>query len=177
MPDWSAILGRHGPAVWQTAYRLVGNSADADECFQEACLAALAVGGREPVRDWRALLQRLAAVRAMDRLRQRYRRARREGPADLDLVPGGSPSPAEGAEAAELTGRLREALTALPPRQAEAFCLHALDGWTYADVADQLGLTADNVGVLIHRARKRLRDRLAAHQDPELTGRARETGP
>ena len=166
MPNWSEILSRDGSIVWQTAYRLLGNSADADECFQEACVAALAVSGRETVRDWRALLQRMAAARSMDRLRERYRRTRREGPGDLAALTGSVPSPLQGAEAAELAGRLRKALTTLPPQQAEAFCLHALDGWSYAEVADQLGLSVDHVGVLLHRARKQLRERLVAHLEP-----------
>ena len=70
------LAGDHragGAAVWRTAYRLLGNRADADECFQEAFLAALEVSRREPVRDWGALLRRLAAARALDRLRRRYR--------------------------------------------------------------------------------------------------------
>ena len=41
MPDWDEILTRDGPAVWRTAYRIVGNRADADECVQEAFLSAL----------------------------------------------------------------------------------------------------------------------------------------
>ena len=40
MPDWQEILSQDGPSAWRTAYRLLGNRADADECFQEACLAA-----------------------------------------------------------------------------------------------------------------------------------------
>ncbi|HKB02878.1 MAG TPA: sigma-70 family RNA polymerase sigma factor [Gemmataceae bacterium] len=172
MPDWSAILSRDGPVVWQTAYRLLGNSADADECFQEACLAALAASGRQTVRDWRALLQRIAAARAMDRLRERYRRARHEGPGDLAAFAGSNPGPPEGATAGELAEQLRLALTRLPPQQAEAFCLHALDGWSYAEVADQLGLSVDHVGVLLHRARKQLRERLAAHLDHQPSAEA-----
>jgi RNA polymerase sigma-70 factor, ECF subfamily len=166
MPNWSEVLSRDGPAVWRTAYRLLGNSADADECFQEACLAALAASRKEPVRHWRALLQRLAAARAVDRLRERYRRAGRESAADLSALPAGDLSPVLGAEAAELAGRLREVLTDLPRPQAEVFCLHALDGWSYAEVADQLGLSIDHVGVLLHRARQQLRELLAAHLDP-----------
>ena len=27
MPDWPTILSRDGPAVWRTAYRLLGNRA------------------------------------------------------------------------------------------------------------------------------------------------------
>ena len=44
MSDWQDILSRDGSAVWQTAYRYLGNRADTDECFQEAFLAAFALG-------------------------------------------------------------------------------------------------------------------------------------
>src|SRR5262245_26492287 len=161
MPDWQDILSREGPAVWRTAYCLLGHHADADECFQETCLAALEVSRRQPVRYWRALLRRLATTQALNRLRDRYRRGRHERPADLSAVPGPAPTAAQAAEEAELAEELRQALTQLPQQQAEAFCLHALDGWSYRDVAEQLGLSIDAVGVLLHRARQRLRALLA----------------
>ena len=41
MPDWEAIIREHGPAVWQTAYRLVNDRADADDCMQETFVAAV----------------------------------------------------------------------------------------------------------------------------------------
>ena len=28
MVDWQVIIKKHGPAVWQTSYRLLGNHAD-----------------------------------------------------------------------------------------------------------------------------------------------------
>src|SRR3954451_16250657 len=74
MPDWEEVLSRDGPAVWRTAYRLLGNPADADECFQEAFLDALKVSRRVAVLHWRGLLQRLVAARAVDRLRRNRRR-------------------------------------------------------------------------------------------------------
>ena len=69
MPDWQEILSRDGGAVWQTAYRYLGNRADADECFQEAFLAAFKFSRHHEVTNWRAILKRLAAARAIDRLR------------------------------------------------------------------------------------------------------------
>src|SRR5947209_7153892 len=106
MPDWQEILSRDGPAVWRTAYRLLGNRADADECFQEAFLAALEVSRREGVTHWHALLQRLAAARAVDRLRERCRRRAREQAIDWDAVRGRVPPPSQHAEEAELSERL-----------------------------------------------------------------------
>ncbi len=161
MVDWQAILARDGPAVWRTAYRVVGNQADADECFQEAFLGALALSRRQSVENWRALLQRLAAARAIDCLRLRMRRRIREQETDLDTIDGRGPSPARQAEDAELAHQLREALAGLPAKQAEVFCLHCLESWSYQEIAHHLAITVDAVGVLLYRARRRLRNQLA----------------
>jgi len=171
MPDWQDLMNQDGKAVWQTAYRLLGNRADADECFQEAFLAALEVSRREKVQHWGALLRRLAAVRAVDRLRQRYRH--RSGPqvADWDALPGTARLPSEIAEDSELGERLRAALASLPPKQAEVFCLHHLENWSYQETASHLAISVDSVGVLLHRARHRLRQLLGSFSDAPTVAR------
>jgi RNA polymerase sigma-70 factor, ECF subfamily len=163
MPDWQEIVDRDGNAVWGTVYRIVGNQADADECFQEAFLAAWEVSRREQVQNWRALLMRLGAARAVDRLRQRHRRTSRQKTADWDAVAGHEPTPSQSAEDAELSEQLRRALARLAPKQAEIFCLHCLEGLSYQEIAEQLAITANSVGVLLHRARKHLRLLLDAY--------------
>jgi RNA polymerase sigma-70 factor, ECF subfamily len=161
MPDWDEILTRDGPAVWRTAYRIVGNRADADECFQEAFLAALEISRRGPVRHWCTLLQRLATARAVDRLRSRLRRGRHDAVADWDALGGPAPLPSKSVEDAELSAQLRAAIARIPMKQAEAFCLHALEGWSYREIAQHMDVTAGSVGVLVHRARIRLRQLMA----------------
>lgn len=161
MDDWPTIVARHRSRVWQTAYRLLGNHADASDCFQETFLAALQVSRREAVRDWAALLARLAARRALDRLRSRMRRAVRYGaPADWQSVASPEAGPVEEAEASELAVRLRQALAQLPAEQAEMFCLRWLDGMSYRQIGRALGLKTSAVGVLLHRGRVRLREML-----------------
>jgi len=160
MPDWQEILSRDGDAVWQTAYRYLGNRADTDECFQEAFLAAFEVSRRQDVQNWRALLKHLAAARAVDRLRRRRRQASRDQAPDWDSVPDHAPTPHQIAEDAELSERLRAALALLPPSQADAFCLHCLEGFSYQEVAQHMAVSVDAVGVLLHRARNRLRQLL-----------------
>jgi RNA polymerase sigma-70 factor (ECF subfamily) len=174
MPDWQEILSRDGPAAWQTAYRLLGNRADADECFQDACLDALEVSRREEVRNWRALLQRLAASRSVDRLRLRRRSKLTGCMSAWDQVRDGSPSPPQNAEEAELTAQLRTVLGQIPPKQAEAFCLHCIEEWSYQDIAQHLAISIDAVGVLLHRARKRLRQLLAAFGESRPAGLQKE---
>ena len=162
--DWEGLVRDDGPAVWRAAYRLLGNTADADECFQEAFATALQISRRsEPVRNWRALLIRLSSAKAIDRLRQRIARTTREVPGvDVSALSDDRNSrPNDRAEQAELSARLRVALAHLPPKQADVFCLHCLEDFTYREIAEQLETSTDEVGVLLHRARLALRERIA----------------
>ena len=165
MPDWQEILNRDGPTAWRTAYRLLGNRADADECFQEACLAALEVSRREVVHNWQGLLRRLAVARSVDRLRAKKRARSQTAASGLHQLQDDSPSPPQDAEDAELASKLRLALGRIPPKQAEAFCLHCIENSSYQEIAQSLRISIDAVGVLIHRARKHLRELLVEFHD------------
>ena len=63
--DWQMIVKKHGPAVWQTAYRLLGNHADAADCFQETFVSALKVSRKQRVRNFPALLVRPVTTQAI----------------------------------------------------------------------------------------------------------------
>ncbi len=161
MIDWQDILSREGPVVWRTAWRLLGNRADADEVFQESFVSALEYSRTHEVKHWRALLQRLATTRAVDRLRQKIRRRGREDALPEDHLLASGLSPPQMAENAELSERFRAALAEINPKQAEVFCLFHLDGWNYPEIAEHLAVSTDVVGVWLHRARGRLRELLA----------------
>jgi RNA polymerase sigma-70 factor (ECF subfamily) len=160
MIDWDEIVRREGSAVWRTAYRLLRNRADADECYQETFLAALEVSNRQPVHNWPAFLKRLATNRAIDRVRKRLRRKVNEEFADPELVSSVDYDPSQHAEAAELASALRWAIAQVPKRQAEVFCLHEICETSYQEIADQLGITVNSVGVILHRTRQKLQQLL-----------------
>ena len=164
--DWKTILERDGPTAWRAAYRLLGNAADADDCLQDAVLTAMQLSRREPIANWRALLTRLTSTRAMDQLRQRYRSRMSVD----DQVPAiADPhDPGDTAQLDELRSQLRIALAHLSQEQATAFCLCALEGCTYTDAGEQLQTPASTIGVLVHRARQRLRE-LLHNFDPTPT--------
>ena len=163
MPDWDTIVGQQGRVVWRTVYRILGHHADAADCFQETFVSALSASRRQRVENWGGFLQRLATARALDRLRHRMRQSGRdERFADESAVPCPSPGPLLQAEAHELNDQIRQALANLPPKQAEAFCLHYLDQWSYYEVGQHLGIAANAVGSLLHRARAGLRESLSS---------------
>jgi len=154
--DWQVIIEEHGQAVWRIAYRLLGNRADAADCFQETFVSALEFCRRHRVRNFSGLLTRLATARAIDQLRRRFRRTNFEsGLAELPDVQSTNPGPAQ---QQELTDGLRELLSELPPHEAQAFCLRYLNDMSYRQIADGLGVTSNAAGVLLHRARAKLKE-------------------
>jgi RNA polymerase sigma factor (sigma-70 family) len=167
--DWPVIVKDCGPIVWQTAYRLLGNHADTADCFQDTFLAALEVSRREHVRNVAGLLVRLATTRAIDRLRQRGRQARRQvdGHDGEDLSSSSQPDPAGRAQTQELAWQLREAIGGLPPQEAKVFCLRYLSEMSYRQIARELNIGINAVGVSLYRAKARLREALGAAQRQE----------
>jgi len=158
MVDWKAIVERHSLRVFQVSYRLTYDRHEAEDAMQEAFVDALELSRREPVKDWGALLTVLATRRGIGRLRRRKGRSRREEPADWHAVASRSPSPGQRAEDAELSEQLRKALGRLPPRHAEVFWLHDVEGWGHDEIAGELDLSVGNVRVCLHRARAALRE-------------------
>jgi RNA polymerase sigma-70 factor (ECF subfamily) len=156
--DWQIIIEKHGPAVWQTAYRLLGDKDDAADCFQDTFVCALELSQRQRIRSFSALLTRLATTRAIDQLRRRFRQSQCNAvSADWDVVPSTNPGPAQMAQQQELAARLRESLTQLPPQEAKVFCMRYLNDMSYRQIAKALGIKINAAGVLLHRARAKLR--------------------
>lgn len=157
--DWNIIIKEHGPAVWQTAYRLLGNPADAADCFQETFVSALSFCRRQRVRNYSALLARLATARAIDQLRRRFRQTQSKTDfIDCTVEEYDNAEPYEQVERQELADKVRQSLSALTPQEARVFCLRYLNDMSYREIAKQLGISTNSAGVLLHRARTRLRE-------------------
>ena len=177
MVDWAQIVHQHGPLVWTTAYRLLRHDADAADCFQRTFLSALMLSRTQTIHNWPGLLRQLGTARALELLRQRMRQMQRVRPLIADAtVSCREPGPEQAAAVSELSDQLRQALGLLDARQAEVFCLASLEGHSYAEIADQLGLTVNHVGVLLNRARQALRERLRCHE-PVQPGASAEVKP
>lgn len=85
-----------------------------------------------------------------------------EGRAVEDLRTSG---PLQAVMQTELEGMLEEGLGQLPIAQRAAVELRSL-GYSLAEIAEALGTSPDNAGVLVHRARKALAGFLAGYMGP-----------
>lgn len=161
--DWQAVVKNQGPLVWQTAYRLLGDHADTADCFQETFAAAFEIASRQRVRNMAGLLVRLATMRAIDGLRRKSRREGHRAQAHRTHgTAGGGPDPLDEVEAQELSWKLREAIAQLAPQEGKVFCMRHLNEMSYRQIAKELNMKVNAVGVVLHRAKTRLRDALEA---------------
>ena len=69
--------------------------------------------------------------------------------------------PSRRMELAEFRQALETALGKLPPRIAQVFQLYAVEERSNHEVCDRLGISENNLWVMLHRARKQLRTELA----------------
>ena len=165
MVNWDDIREQYGATVWSTVYRILANEADALDCYQDVFLEAMERTHLEQVKSWEAFLTWLSANRAIDALRLRKRRNRShslENDSALDL----NHDPVEAAFHDELVAAVRDELCHIPSSQAKAFWLSRVEGLSYQEIADQMNLQTNGVGVLIHRARQQLQTKLS-HFKPE----------
>ena len=152
MTDWNRIVRDHGPMVFGTAWRILGHVADTEDVVQEVFLHAHQYQQTRTVRHWPALLRRLAACRALDRLRQRRSTVSLDG---FDVF-ATTDAPDELAVRNELAVRLRDALAHLPEREATVFCLRYFEDLSYDKIAEMLGIRRGAVAAALHKARTKL---------------------
>ena len=152
--DPEALAREYGPLVFRAANRVLGEATQAEDVQQEVFLRLLE-SRRDGVDSWPAYLTTAATRQAIDELRRRQRwwamlpRWTLESQAT-------SPSAEDAGIQAERASRLRRSLGRLSRREAECFALRYLEGLDLPEVAAALSLTENNVGVILHRARRRL---------------------
>ena len=161
MADWKTTIEMYGPDVWRIVYRIVGNEADASDCFQEVFLAVVQSARKKPVRNMPGFLRLLAVQRSIDYLRSRrkHRLTTAESP-NAKEVAGNLPSPDQPIQSDELVAAVRRALAELPPAEAEAFTLRAFQDLSYRQIAQTMRVKESYAGVLINRARAKLQELL-----------------
>lgn len=125
--------------------------AEAEEIVQEIFLR-IERSGQTPVGDPLGYIYRIGLNLAIDRVRERQRRAKREeawGEANThrmgDAFIDERPSPFAEVAARQRGQRIASALASMPPGAARAFRMHKIDGLSHHEVADQLGISRKGV--------------------------------
>jgi RNA polymerase sigma-70 factor (ECF subfamily) len=168
-PAFASRHASHADAVSRLCRRLLGSAPAAEDAAQEIFLRARrGYTGYDPRQPFRAWLLGIARNHCIDVLRRRGLEGRIFSAADLDPgdLRGDSPSPLTLALAAEQRENLLESIEALPDRYRVPLVLRYFEELDYKAIAEALDLTHENVGVLLYRARRRLREALAEENAP-----------
>jgi RNA polymerase sigma-70 factor (ECF subfamily) len=155
---FTALVDRHGPAMYRYVLRMVQDPEVAADCLQDTLVAAWTgfpgFRGESTPRTW------LFGIATRQAYRHRRRAARLPGPLPDGLVEAAPRAPDQDVVDTALVEALDIALLALPPLQRSCWLLREVEGLHYAEIADILGTTHDAVRGTLHRARATLAERM-----------------
>jgi RNA polymerase sigma factor (sigma-70 family) len=179
---FAGLIQRHYPMVHALCTRALGDADLARDATQEAAVTAMLGLARLRHDDrFGAWLAGIALNMCRRLLRDRDRSAfSLEALLDNRLIsePAGTgPDPAEAAAAAEVTRRIKDAVSALPPGQRQATEGYYLSGLTQAETATWLRIPPSAVKTRLHKARATLRASLSDYQPERHTPMATEMVP
>lgn len=156
------LVTRHQDSAWNTAYRFLGNRADAEDAAQDAFLRILDSTDRyHPTASFRTYLFRIVTHLCFDLLRRK--RLRQHEPL-LDIAESG-PSPETASIVDERVAAVQHALDTLPPVQRMAIVLRYYEDMGYREIAAVLDTTVKGAERLLARARATLENRLGRFLD------------
>lgn len=176
VPTWDQIVADHSTRVYRLAYRLTGNAYDAEDLTQEVFVRVFRSLHTYTPGTFEGWLHRITTNLFLDQARRKSRIRFDALPEDAD---NRLPSPVATPDVAYLSqmfdADVEAALAELPPDFRAAVVLCDVEGLSYEEIADVLGVKMGTVRSRIHRGRSMLRAALA-HRAPS-PGRVRVSGP
>lgn len=160
------LIDRHASAIVNLAYRMVGNRAEAEDLAQEAFLTAFkALPMFRADSKFSTWLYRIAANKCKDWLRSKRPG---QGPYDvdadevLDLYVAEERTPEELLSQQQVGQELEQAIQRLPPLYREAFVLKHVEGLSYEEMEEILGVSGDTLKMRVYKGRLQLSRDLTA---------------
>jgi RNA polymerase sigma-70 factor (ECF subfamily) len=162
--DWADVVAKYADVVYTMAYRLTGDDEEARDLAQDVLIRLHKGLAKYREGNFEGWLYRTTVNAFRDRLRKRKRL--RE-----DVLPEEPPGMKttgiveEEVQRGELHDVVQRALVKLPAEYREAVVLRDLEGRSYDEIAQILGIPAGTVRSRIHRGREALRQLLESYVD------------
>ncbi|MFT4188507.1 MAG: RNA polymerase sigma factor SigE [Aeromicrobium sp.] len=174
--EWEDIVAEHSARVYRLALRLTGNPHDAEDLTQDVFVRVFrSLDGYAPG-NFPGWLHRITTNLFLDRARRASRiRMDRFADGAEDRLLGGEARPDEAVHDAGFDADIEQALQSLSEDFRVVVVLCDVEGLSYEEIADILGVKLGTVRSRIHRGRTQLRAALA-HRAPSA-GRSRVWGP
>lgn len=152
--SFRALMERHYSMVYATAYRILGNHADAEDVAQE-CFIKLFRNPPGKVVSMGSWLHRVATNAAFDLLRRTQRRIRRESIYDEAKRAACSTA------SLEIDAHVDDAINHLPDQYRDLVVTHFLEGETLSHMATQRGVSQQTLSYRKRKAIEQLRNTLS----------------
>ena len=161
IPTWEDVARDHGRFLYTVAYRLTGNSDDAQDLVQEVLLKVRK--GLETYRpgSLEGWLSRITTNTFLDETRRRRRQPVDRLPEDPDRVLPAGPAADVALTAEALPDDVQQALGRLPEEYRVAVVLCDVVGLSYQEIGESLDVPVGTVRSRIHRGRALLRKALS----------------
>lgn len=166
VPTWEEVAAEQGRFVYTLAYRLTGNTADAEDLSQDVLIRVRTALQRYRPGSLEGWLLRITTNLFYDRMRHRARHPA-EPLEDLDEATPSVDSPEASALNGELRAVVSNALADLPYQFRVAVILCDLYQMSYEEIASTMGWRIGTVRSRIHRGRAILRGVLAPYVSQE----------
>ena len=169
---FAALMVRYGSSVLSMTWRIVGDRALAEDAAQETFLAAFRALPRFRAESrFSTWVYRIAVNKCRDLLRARA--SRRETPETMEgdadeTLPGPAGRSMQYRTPEELlldrqrAKHISEAIDQLPPIYREAFVLRHIEGLSYEEMGEVLGVDGGTLRMRVYKARQELSRELAA---------------
>jgi RNA polymerase sigma factor (sigma-70 family) len=146
-------------------------SDDTEDLIQEAFLRLQQYDRERVVNHREAFLVRTVLNLLTDRHRQRRAGALTAGALETLSLIDPSPTPDVICDSRKRLAHFEAGLLALSPRQREVFILHRIDGYSFAQIAERLGITISMAEKHAARALLSLGDWMDQEEAPDTRGR------
>jgi RNA polymerase sigma-70 factor (ECF subfamily) len=176
---YEAIVHRYARHVYNIAYRMTGNDADARDLSQEAFLrvyrALRRVEPDAPLENW---LYRIVSNLYIDLLRKRPRARVESLDAPVETprgelvreLPDAGSNPEAILERTQFDGAIQRALSLLSEELRMVVVLSDVEGFAYEEIATILRVPLGTVKSRLHRARQILQQRLRPYLESRRRG-------
>ncbi|MQA80829.1 MAG: RNA polymerase sigma factor SigE [Streptosporangiales bacterium] len=176
VPSWDEIVREHSARVYRLAYRLTGNQHDAEDLTQEVFVRVFRSLHNYQPGSFAGWLHRITTNLFLDTARRKQRIRFESLPDDAgDRLAGREQTPADVYDASQFDHEVQAALDDLAPEFRVAVVLCDIEGLSYEEIADTLGIKLGTVRSRIHRGRSHLRRRLGHLAPGARSGAADET--
>jgi RNA polymerase sigma-70 factor (ECF subfamily) len=156
-----SLFREHSDRIFRAAYRITGTVVDAEDVVQTIFLRlARRQDGVKLEPNPGSYLHRAAVNASLDLIRQRSRSDSVPLEEMGELPTGSHLSPEAQHRSRELRRIIQNAIGDLGEKTAEMFILRYFEGYDNHEIADMLGTSQVLVGVLLHRARTKMKKQI-----------------